>query len=62
MNISRMYYLTIQTILNTKPVLVKSTIEPSHEKINNLGFRPGSSQIGMYIHRGTYKLEISDIK
>ena len=28
-----------------------STIEPLHEKTNNLGFRPGPTQTGLYNHR-----------
>ena len=26
-------------------------IEPVHEKTNNLGFRPGPTQTGLYSHR-----------
>ena len=29
----------------------QSVIEPSHEKTNNLGFRPDPTQIGLYRHR-----------
>ena len=31
------------------------TDEPSHEKTNNLGFRPGPTQTGLYCHRSRLK-------
>ena len=31
--------------------LRKIIIEPVHEKTNNLGFRPGLTQTGLYSHR-----------
>ena len=30
---------------------VEAINEPSHEKTNNLGFRPGQTQTGLYSHR-----------
>ena len=40
--------------------LSKRHFEPSHEKTNNLGFRPGLTQINLYSHRS--RLEACDFR
>ena len=40
-------YAASLAFANVQPII----IEPVHEKTNNLGFRPGLTQTGLYNHR-----------
>ena len=43
----RLTYSPGQTLINSRA----NRYEPVHEKTNNLGFRPGTTQTGLYSHR-----------